>query len=89
MKIIERIKLAQKPLWYHGLFYIDYEKADTVVTAIIPLNIILVCLRNIWYFIKTFGLVSGIGFDLIFHKLFKYKSKLKTNPSTIINHKIL
>ena len=72
MKIIERIKEGRKPLRYHGLFYVDNERNKTV-TAIIPLNLILVCLRNIWYFIKTFGLVSNIAFERLFKKLNKLK----------------
>lgn len=79
MKIIERVKLEMKTPWYHGLFYIDYEK-NQHVTVIIPLNFLLVCFRNIWYFIKTFGLVSAIGFDRLFEKLSKIK-KLTTKSN--------
>lgn len=76
MKIIEKITPQTKPSRYHGLWYYDNER-NLIVTAIIPLNLILVCLRNIYYFVKLFGVASDISFYIIFERLKNVKLKFK------------
>lgn len=77
-------RVAEVVPFYKSIWYYDFEK-DRNICVVIPLNMILVILRNIYWYFKLFGKDSMNYYHSQFRLREKYNSQLDQNYQKELN----